>query len=99
MFLPRLVPFQLYLHLLYLCINVSELWMSHRQEDRAFETTASWISNTASAVGEVIKTRRNSGDEQQPLLGVDEEMGLVSSFDQPSSRGQRPGLSTGCAQQ
>lgn len=62
--------------------------MSHRQEDSAFEKTASWINNTASAVGDVIKTRRSSGDEQQPLLGVDEEMGLVSSLNQPSSRGR-----------
>ena len=55
--------------------------LPHREEESALAKTAGWITDTSSAVGGGLTTRRSSGDEQQPLLSrlsIDEEMGLVS---------------------
>lgn len=53
------------------------------EEDRALAKTSDWINGTASAVGHVLRPRRSSEDEREPLMSrqsIDEEMGLGMVF-------------------
>ena len=49
------------------------------EEDRALAKTSDWINGATSAVGHMLRPRRSSEDEREPLISrqsIDEEMGL-----------------------